>query len=171
MTWRPELTVAAIVRRDDRFLIIEERIADCVVLNQPAGHVEDGESILDAVVRETLEETAWTFAPRHLVGTYLWRSPRNGRTTLRFAIAGEVLRHDPRHRLDHGILGTHWCTREQLAAEPARLRTPLVLRCIDDYLAGQCYDLAALAQVADDAGMDPASVVSLAPLTRLPARR
>jgi 8-oxo-dGTP pyrophosphatase MutT (NUDIX family) len=163
MTWRPELTVAAIVQREERFLIIEERIADRAVFNQPAGHVEDGESILDAVVRETLEETAWGFVPRHLVGTYLWRNPRNGRTTLRFAIAGDVTRHDAQRRLDRGILGAHWRTRGELAAAPDRLRSPLVLRCIDDFLAGQRHDLAVLAQVANDTG--PAT------LALQPARR
>jgi len=171
MTWRPELTVAAIVVRDDRFLIVEERIAERAVFNQPAGHVEDGESILDAVIRETLEETAWSFEPRHLVGTYLWRSPRNGRTTLRFAIAGDALRHDPQRRLDRGILGTHWRSREELAAEPARLRSPLVLRCIDDFLSGQCYDLAALTRIADDAGMEPCDALALTLPARQPARR
>jgi 8-oxo-dGTP pyrophosphatase MutT (NUDIX family) len=171
MTWRPELTVAAIVQRDDRFLIIEERIAERAVYNQPAGHVEDGESILDAVVRETLEETAWAFAPRHLVGTYLWRNPRNARTTLRFAIAGDVTRHDPLRRLDRGILGAHWRTRGELAAVPDRLRSPLVLRCIDDFLAGQCHDLAVLAHVADDSGLLDGEALPLAPLTLQPARR
>lgn len=154
MTWRPDLTVAAIVLRDERFLIVEERIAHRVVFNQPAGHVEDGESILQAAIRETLEETAWTFRPQHLVGTYLWRSPSNGRTTLRFAIAGEALAHDPQRRLDHGIIAAHWRTRAELAAEPERLRSPLVLQCIDDFLAGRRYDLAAMTHV--DAARDAA---------------
>ena len=149
MTWRPDLTVAAIIQRDDRFLVVEERIGDQAVFNQPAGHVEDGESIVEAAVRETLEETAWTFAPRHLVGTYLWRNPRNGRTTLRFAIAGEALGHDPERRLDHGILGAYWRTRDQLLANPGRLRSPLVMRCFDDYQAGQRFDLSALSSVPD----------------------
>ena len=170
MTWRPELTVAAIVQRDTRFLVIEERIADRAVFNQPAGHVEDGESILDAVVRETLEETAWHFVPRHLVGSYLWRNPRNGRTTLRFAIAGDVLTHDPQRRLDRGILGAHWRTREELAAMPERLRSPLVLRCIDDHLAGACHDLALLSHVIDDAGPRLDDRSALDPIV-LPARR
>jgi len=150
MTWRPDLTVAAIIQQDDRFLVVEERIADQAVFNQPAGHVEDGESILDAAVRETLEETAWTFVPRHLVGTYLWRNPRNGRTTLRFAIAGDAIAHDPHRRLDHGILGAHWRSREQLLANPGRLRSPLVMRCFDDFLAGQRFDLSALSSVAEE---------------------
>ena len=147
MTWRPDLTVATIVERDGRFLIIEERIDSRPVLNQPAGHVEDGETILDAAIRETLEETAWVFKPRHLVGTYLWRNPATGRTTLRFSLAGTVSDHDPARRLDHGILRTQWLSREELAAAQARLRSPLVLQCIDDYLAGQRFDLSVLRYV------------------------
>lgn len=145
MTWRPDLTVAAITQRDDgRFLMVEERIGGTLVFNQPAGHVEDGESILDAMVRETLEETAWQFVPRHLVGLYLWRNPANGRSVLRVAIAGDARAHDPARKLDHGILAAHWMSREALIAQPARLRSPLVLQCIDDHLAGRRFDLSAL---------------------------
>jgi 8-oxo-dGTP pyrophosphatase MutT (NUDIX family) len=149
MTWRPDLTVAAIVQRDDgRFLIVEERIGDAIVFNQPAGHVEDGESIVTAVVRETLEETAWQMEPRHLVGLYLWRNPDNGRSTLRVAISGEVRTHEPARRLDHGILAVHWMSREALMAQSTRLRSPMVLRCIDDYLAGRRFGLDALTHMA-----------------------
>ena len=144
MTWRPDLTVAAIVQRDDRFLIVEERIRSRLVFNQPAGHVEDGESILDAVVRETLEETAWHFQPRHLLGLYLWRNAESGRSFLRVAIGGEVSAHEPQRALDHGIIAAHWLSREQLLAQPSRLRSPLVLTCIDDHLAGRRHELSAL---------------------------
>jgi 8-oxo-dGTP pyrophosphatase MutT (NUDIX family) len=145
MTWRPDLTVAAIVQRDDdHFLIVEERIGGGVVFNQPAGHVEDGESIVAAAIRETLEETAWHFQPTHLVGLYLWRNPHNGRSTLRVAISGEVTGHEANRRLDHGILSTHWMNRTTLLAHAARLRSPLVLRCIDDHLAGRRFGLDAL---------------------------
>ncbi|MEO6185694.1 MAG: NUDIX hydrolase [Steroidobacteraceae bacterium] len=149
MTWRPDLTVAAIVQRDDgRFLMVEERIGDAIVFNQPAGHVEDGESIITAVVRETLEETAWQMQPRHLIGLYLWRNPGNGRSTLRIAISGDVHAHEAARRLDHGILAAHWMTREALLAQPHRLRSPMVLRCIDDYLAGKRFALDALTHMA-----------------------
>ena len=144
MTWRPDLTVAAIVQRQDRFLIVEERIGGLLVLNQPAGHVEDGESILAAATRETLEETAWHFTPQHLLGVYLWRDEASGRSFLRFAITGEVLHHEPERALDDGIVAAHWLSRDELLAQSARLRSPLVLRCIDDHLAGQRHDLQAL---------------------------
>jgi 8-oxo-dGTP pyrophosphatase MutT (NUDIX family) len=144
MTWRPELAAAAIVQRDNRFLIVEERIHGALVFNQPAGHVDDGESIIDAVVRETLEETAWHIKPRALLGVYLWRNPANGHSILRFAIIGEALRHEPDRELDVPVVAAHWLSREELAARPGRLRSPLVMRCIDDYLGGQRHDLAAL---------------------------
>jgi 8-oxo-dGTP pyrophosphatase MutT (NUDIX family) len=141
MTWRPDLTVAAVVERNGLFLVVEERIQRAVVFNQPAGHVEDRESILDAVVRETLEETAWHFVPKHLLGIYLWRNEINGRSTVRVAVCGDVSTQDSSRRLDHGILHVHWMSREQLAASGGRLRSPLVLRCIDDYLAGHRHGL------------------------------
>lgn len=144
MTWRPDLTVAAVVQRQDRYLIVEESIGGRIVLNQPAGHVEDGESIIAAAERETLEETAWQLLPQHLLGVYLWRNEENGRSFLRIAICGEVLRHDPSRRLDRGIVAAHWLTRDQLLAQSARLRSPMVLRCIDDHLAGHRHDLQAL---------------------------
>ncbi|MFO7326103.1 MAG: NUDIX hydrolase [Pseudomonadota bacterium] len=147
MTWRPDLTVAAIVQRDDRFLIVEERIQGRLLLNQPAGHVEDGESIIDAAVRETLEETAWRLRPRHLVGLYLWRNPATGTSYLRAAIAGDVEQHDPGRALDEGIVAAHWMTRAELLGNAARHRSPLVMRCIDDHLAGRRHDLSALSYI------------------------
>jgi NADH pyrophosphatase NudC (nudix superfamily) len=147
MVLKSELTVAAIAERDGRFLVVEERASRRVVFNQPAGHVEDGESFVAAVVRETLEETAWTFHPEALVGIYLWQRPTPGQAILRVAFCGTVGSHDPHRTLDEGILGAHWMTREQLAAQPARLRTPMVLRCIDDYLAGARHSLELLQRV------------------------
>jgi 8-oxo-dGTP pyrophosphatase MutT (NUDIX family) len=151
MTWRPDLTVAAIVQRDDRFLIVEERIRSRLVFNQPAGHVEDGESILDAVVRETLEETAWHFQPRHLLGLYVWRNAETGHSFLRVAISGEVSAHEPQRALDKPVLAAHWLSREQLRAQPSRLRSPLVLACIDDHLAGRRHELSALSHLGPSA--------------------
>lgn len=155
MSLRPEITVAAIVERHGRFLIVEERIRNRRVFNQPAGHVEDCETLVDAVSRETLEETAWRFRPRALLGTYLWRNPANGVATMRFAFIGDVVDFDSTRALDDGIVGTHWLTRSELIGRASRLRSPLVIRCIDDYLAGQrlpldsvaCLDLEAAATV------------------------
>ena len=134
---RPDVTVAAIAETDGRFLVVEERINRRLLFNQPAGHVERGESLFDAVVREAREETAWRFEPQALVGAYLWRNPANGREILRFAFTGPVTDHDAAQRLDRGIVGTHWLTRLELERRQARLRSPLVLRCVQDYLAGR----------------------------------
>ena len=144
--WRPDITVAAIVERDQRFLFIEEVISGRRVLNQPAGHVEHGESLLDAVCRETFEESAWRFTPEALVGVYLWRHPRSGRDTLRFAFCGAVHGHEPDRPLDHPVLAAHWFTRADVDARAAALRTPVVLRCLEDYLAGQRLPLSAVTE-------------------------
>ncbi|MFO7305054.1 MAG: NUDIX hydrolase [Gammaproteobacteria bacterium] len=141
MTVRSDLTVAAIVEREGRFLLVEERISDRLVLNQPAGHVERGETIVQAVVRETLEETAWAFVPEALVGIYFWEQPERNRSFLRFAICGTVTEHYAQRRLDRGIERAVWLSREEIAMRAARLRTPMVLRCIDDYRAGRRFPL------------------------------
>lgn len=138
----PDITVAALAERQGRFLLVEERIARRLVFNQPAGHVERGETLLEAVARETREETAWRFTSEAFLGAYLWRHPGTGRASLRFAFIGSVTDHDAQQPLDHGILRTHWLSRGQLLEREARLRSPLVLRCIDDYLAGQRQPLA-----------------------------
>lgn len=135
MTWRPDVTVAAVVARGGRFLLIEESINGTLQLNQPAGHVEEGETLLEAVVRETLEESAWHFVPQHLLGVYQWRSPA-GRSFLRFAFTGTVKDHDATRPLDLGIVRTLWLRRGELVARAPQLRSPLVLRCVDDFLRG-----------------------------------
>ena len=150
MVWKPDVTVAALVQRAGRFLIVEERIGGRLVLNQPAGHVEDGESLRAAVIRETLEESAWHFEPQALLGLYLWRSPR-GHSTLRIAFTGSVSSHEAQRTLDPPVLAVHWLTRGELEARCAQLRTPLVLRCIDDFLSGQRLPLSALASDLLDA--------------------
>jgi len=137
MAFNPEVTVAAVVERDSRYLLVEERITGRLVLNQPAGHLEDRETLLDAVIREAREETAWHFVPTALVGTYLWRSPDSGRSFLRFAFCGDVDDFRADQALDTGIVRAVWLSREQILNQQARLRSPLVLRCIDDYLLGR----------------------------------
>lgn len=140
----PEITVAAITETDGRFLVVEERINQRLVFNQPAGHVERGESLLTAVVRETREETAWRFEPDSLIGVYLWRSPESGVTTMRFAFSGTVDDHQVEQHLDHGIICTHWLSRTDLQDREQRLRSPLVMRCIEDYLDGKRQPLASV---------------------------
>jgi 8-oxo-dGTP pyrophosphatase MutT (NUDIX family) len=145
--WKPSVTVAAIIERDGRFLLVEEETAEGVRLNQPAGHLDPGESLTDAVARETLEETAHAFRPSALLGVYLWCS-RPGEPTeatfVRFAFAGELGRQEAGRELDEGILRTLWLTRDELCARQAEHRSPLVLQCIDDYLAGRRYPLTLL---------------------------
>src|SRR5687767_5014069 len=141
MILRPDLTVAAVVERDGQFLLVEERVGNRMVFNQPAGHVERGEQFVDAAIRETLEETAWTFHPHALVGVYLWEQPERERSFLRIAFCGEVSDHDAARRLDRGIERALWMSREQLQLRASRMRSPLVLRGIDDYLKGARHSL------------------------------
>lgn len=141
---RPRVTVASLVEREGRFLVVEERPeAGGLVINQPAGHVEFGETLLEAVVRETFEETGWRFTPEFLVGVYLWAHPSGSVCYLRVCIGGSVHGHDPDSPLDDGIERALWLGREELA-QSGRLRSPLVLRVVDDYLAGERYPLGAL---------------------------
>lgn len=147
MSWRPDLTVAALVERNGRFLCVEERVGARMVFNQPAGHVERGERIIDAVIRETLEETAWTFVPQSVLGVYVWDAPDRQRSFLRIAFTGEVHSHDQYRKLDRGIARALWLTRDELVARSSRLRSPMVLKCVDDFLAGTRYPLELLQQV------------------------
>ena len=161
MVWNPEVTVAAVVMRDQRFLMVEERIAGRLVLNQPAGHLENGETLLDAAVREAREETAWRFMPRALVGTYLWRNPDNGRGFLRFAFCGDVDDFHPRQALDRGIVRALWLSRAELAAQSPRLRSPLVMRCVEDFLAGKRHPLDSVACLDLETALQAPAVVNL----------
>lgn len=147
MSWRPDLTVAAVVERSGRFLFVEERVGPRMVFNQPAGHVERGEHLIGAVIRETLEETAWTFVPQSLLGVYMWDSPDRQRSFLRVTFVGDVHSHDPDRKLDRGILRALWLSREELLARSERLRSPMVLRCVDDFLSGRRYPLDLLQQI------------------------
>lgn len=139
--WKPNVTVAAVVEREGRFLFIEEDTADGLRLNNPAGHLDPGESPVEACVREMLEETAYDFAPEALVGVYLnrFRRTRTGDdiTYLRFVFTGRLGAHHPWRQLDDGIVRALWLTPEELRGCSARHRSPLVLRSIEDYLAGR----------------------------------
>jgi 8-oxo-dGTP pyrophosphatase MutT (NUDIX family) len=163
MARSPDITVAAVAETADRFLVVEERINRQLLFNQPAGHVERGETLLAAVAREAREETAWRFQPLALVGVYLWRNPTSGRSILRFAFTGPVTHHDAAQRLDRGIVRTHWLTRTELKERESRLRSPLVLLCVDDYLAGRRQPLDAVAQ------LDLSSAAGITAASALPA--
>ena len=141
MIFRPDVTVAAVVEKDGRFLIVEEVVSGRRVFNQPAGHLEDHETLIEAVIRETLEETAWHFTPQAVTGIYQWRNAENDRSFLRVAFAGTCHQHEGWRPLDEGICRALWVERGDLLHDRDRLRSPMVLACIDDYLAGHRYSL------------------------------
>ncbi|MBL8302618.1 MAG: NUDIX hydrolase [Ideonella sp.] len=144
LRWRPSVTVAAVIAAlvdgETRYLLVEEHTPEGLKLNNPAGHLDPAESPEQAVVREALEETGRVFTPEALVGVYLSRFQRPARgedvTYLRLAFAGSVGEADPARRLDEGIVGTLWMSLPELRAATARLRSPLVLRCVEDHAAG-----------------------------------
>ncbi|MDR2875846.1 MAG: NUDIX hydrolase [Methylobacillus sp.] len=144
MIWKPNVTVAAVIEQDGKFLLVEEETAEGAMFNQPAGHLEDGETLLDAVTREVREETAWYFTPTALLGVYLWKHPKRDITYLRFAFTGEIGDHDPAQKLDDGILRACWLTADEVRASHARHRSPQVLTCIEHHLAGQRFPLSVL---------------------------
>lgn len=148
MTWKPHLTVAAVIEREGRFLFVEERVDGRVVVNQPAGHVEDGESLSDAVLREVVEETGWEFQPESIVGVYRWRNPDNDETFIRICFSGIALRQQTDRALDEGIVGTLWLNADELMQQGHRHRSPMVQRCVLDYLHGRRYPLQLLQDVA-----------------------
>ena len=146
--WQPDVTVATLVVRDGRLLCVEERANGHVVINQPAGHLEPNESLVEAAVRETREETGWNVRITHLVGAYQRKAEATGRHYLRFAFAAEPLDQIPDARLDEGIVRALWLDPAELQALSARHRSPLVWRCAADYLAGCRHPLSLVAQLA-----------------------
>ena len=141
MQWMPHATVAAIVEDQGKFLLVEEETDRGNRYNQPAGHLEDNESLLAAVVRETMEETAYTFHPEALLGIYHWKHEHNDSTYLRFAYIGRVSHHQPTQALDEGIGRSVWMTVEEMREQAMLMRSPQVLKCVEDYLAGKRYPL------------------------------
>lgn len=127
------LTVAAVIERNKRFLMVEEVVSNKNVINQPAGHVEYGESLRDAVVREVREETAWKFSPNAINGIYLWQHPNTEERFLRIVFCGTCSNHDAAQPLDTGILRTLWLSRAELVARQDCLRSPMVLSALEDY--------------------------------------
>lgn len=139
--WKPNVTVAAVIEKEGRFLLVEEETDDGLRFNQPAGHLECGEALVDAVAREALEESGHHFQPQSLVGIYSWRNEARNVTYLRFAFAGEVTGFDPERKLDEGIVAARWLTLDEVRANADRHRSPLVLQCIEDWLGGKRYPL------------------------------
>lgn len=144
--WQPGVTVAAVIERDGRFLFVEEIADGRQVLNQPAGHLDPGESLVQAVAREVLEETAHRFAPTGLIGIYRWRYDKADVTFLRFAFHGRVDGVDAGRALDKEIVALAWLTPAELAARRAEHRSPLVRQCVADYLAGRSFPLDVLSK-------------------------
>jgi 8-oxo-dGTP pyrophosphatase MutT (NUDIX family) len=138
--WKPSVTVAAMIERDGRFLLVEEVSEGRLVLNQPAGHLDPGESLVAACAREALEETAHRFEPSGLVGVYRWHFAPRDVTFLRFCFRGKLLGEEKRP-LDKEIVRLHWLTPEELRARKADHRSPLVQKCVDDFLAGKNFPL------------------------------
>lgn len=151
--WQPDVTVATVVVDNGRLLMVEETASGRLVLNQPAGHLEPDESLFDAALRETLEETAWSVRLTAFIGAYQWKA-ETGRHYLRFAFAAEPVRHDPARELDTGIERAIWMTPGELQDASERHRSPLVWRAVADYLAGHRHPLDLLQQIETDlAGM------------------
>lgn len=148
MHWIPHLTVAAIIERDQRYLLVEERIQGRLTLNQPAGHVEPGESLQEAIIREVKEETAWEFTPNALVGIYRWQREAN-ETFFRFCFTGKLVRHHAQLALDPDIERTVWLTSDELVEQAERYRSPLVGRSMNDFLSGHRYPLELLGDLEE----------------------
>jgi 8-oxo-dGTP pyrophosphatase MutT (NUDIX family) len=145
--WRPSVTVAAVIERDGKFLFVEEVAGGRKVLNQPAGHLDPGESLVEAVAREVLEETAYRFVPTGLVGVYRWRYDKEEDVTfLRFAFRGRIEGVDEGRGLDKEIVALAWLTPGELAARRTEHRSPLVQQCVDDWLAGRSFPLEVLSK-------------------------
>ena len=144
MVWKPHVTVAAVIEKNKKFLLVQEEVSNRLVYNQPAGHLEEGENIVSAVKREVNEETAWRFEPEYITTIQLWRKSPKSPTFLRVCFAGKVHSLNTYQELDEGIVATHWLNREQILAKKTQLRSPLVLTSIDSYLAGEHYPLSLL---------------------------
>ena len=138
MRWKPNVTVAAIVELDQKFLLVEENADNHIVFNQPAGHLEKGESLTDAVKREVLEETAWEFIPQAIVGIYMYPNQHSDITYLRICFSGTCENHHPEQALDDGIIQAVWFSKEE---NNDKMRSQMVPQCINDYLSGKNYPL------------------------------
>ncbi len=148
--WKPHVTVAAVIERDGKFLMVEEETNGGRAYNQPAGHLEKGEDLVSAMVRETLEETAWAVEPIALIGIYRWPHPEKDITYLRFAFSAQAVKHHPDRPLDSGIIAAHWLDRESILAKRSLHRGPQVLQCIDDYQNNEHLPLGILKELSGE---------------------
>ena len=142
--WQPHVVVAAVVEREGRYLVVEELINGELRLNQPAGHWDEGETLLEGVIRETLEEAAWDIRPTHFLGVYAWQPEGLPYPFVRFAFAADALRHYPDRALDTGILRAVWMSKQELEARRDIHRGPSVLQCIEDYEARRFFPLSVI---------------------------
>lgn len=147
MIWKPHVTVAAVIEKDNKFLLIEEKVDGELVFNQPAGHLESGESIIEAVIRETEEETAGIFQPTYLTGLYRWQMPDKNRTYIRYSFTGNILRFIENQPLDTDIIRIVWLSYEEILQNQAALRSPMVLQCIKDYREGNRFPLSLIKDI------------------------
>lgn len=150
MVWKPHVTVAAIIERENRFLLVEEHTSNGLAFNQPAGHLEPGESIISAVRREVNEETAWQFTAEYISAVQLWRKTPDSPSFLRVCFVGTCHDFQAEQQLDEGIVATHWLSRDEIFAKKHSLRSPLVLTSIDQYLKGERYPLSLLKTYIDN---------------------
>lgn len=137
MPWHPHTTVATLVEKDGTFLMVEEDDDGRTVFNQPAGHLDEDESLFDAAVRETLEETAWHVTLINFLGTYVYKGANNGVTYVRHCFIAKADQHDPRRSLDDGIIAAHWLSADEIFADSFPARSPLVTKTLEDYLSGR----------------------------------
>ncbi|PTU31931.1 NUDIX hydrolase [Stenotrophobium rhamnosiphilum] len=149
MTWSAHVVVACVVEHDGKFLIVEEDVAGARCFNQPAGHWEAGETLIEAARREALEETGWDVEPTDFLGIYEFKPAELEYTFLRIAFVAKAIKHHPERALDDGIAAAHWLTRDEVLARNNQHRGPAVMRCIDDYLSGQRYPLSLIAHLKD----------------------
>ncbi|GLQ31792.1 NUDIX hydrolase [Litoribrevibacter albus] len=134
MVWTPHGTVATIIEKDGKFLLVKEISNGIEVYNQPAGHIEADESVFDAAVRETYEETGYQVSIDSFVGSYIYKAPANGVTYHRYCFVGSIIEFDPKATLDDGIIEACWLSLDEIKAQPEMMRSPIVLKCIEDYL-------------------------------------
>ena len=141
MRWKPNVTVAAVVEREQKFLLVEENADNHIVFNQPAGHLEKDESLIEAVKREVLEETAWEFIPQAIVGIYMYPNQHSDITYLRICFSGTCENYHPERTLDEGIIQAVWLSKKEIRENNDKMRSQMVPQCINDYLSGKNYPL------------------------------